>query len=224
MATLTMAALAALAMPSCGSFTGSFGQDDAMKRATSCARDAATSEEAAAIYQRLWRGDGRDTIEKLRDTTPLTPEQKTALVQFHNEMQQCRQMMAASTSRSNTRETVYREEFFTRGDAIYYKLVNDQISVGLANKLTIQSNAKLQSEILRDNPGALRPEEIQQQRNAEAMLAASDQMAMAQPPPPPPDKRKGKPKPLTPEELEQQRLSTTTCTWLGNTLDCTMPR
>jgi len=220
MATVTMAALAALAMPSCSSLT----QDDAMKKATTCARDAATSEEAAVIYQRLWRGDGRDTIDKLRDTTTLLPEQKSALVQFHNDLQQCRQMMAAATSQSNTRQTVYREEFFTRGDAIYYKLVNDQIPVGLANKLTIQSNAKLQSEIMRDDPRALRPEEIQQQRNAESMLAAAEQMAMAQPPPPPPAKRKGKQKPPTPEELEQQRLATTTCTWLGNTLDCTTPR
>jgi len=59
---------------------------------------------------------------------------------------------------------------------------------------------------LRGNPEAVRPEAVQQQKTAEAMLQATPQVAAAQP------------------RQARQRLTTTNCAWFGNELNCTAVR
>jgi hypothetical protein len=83
-----------------------------------------------------------------------------------------------------------------------YKLSNGELTVGLANKLAIESRGKFQAEVLKERADAIRPEEVQQQRAAEAMLQTSTQMAASQP-------RQGR-----------QRVTTANCAWFGNSLNC----
>jgi hypothetical protein len=71
-------------------------------------------------------------------------------------------------------------------------------SVGLANKLAIESNGKFQVDVSRGHADAVRIEEAQRQRAAEALLQASSQIAASQP-----------------------RMTTTNCMWMGNMLNCT---
>jgi hypothetical protein len=95
-------------------------------------------------------------------------------------------------------ETQYWEEYFQRSDAIFYKLASGEIPVGLANKLSIEGAGKFQTDVSKGHADAVRVEEAQQQRAAEAMMQAGAQLAASQP-----------------------RTTTTNCTWLGNTLNCT---
>jgi len=54
-------------------------------------------------------------------------------------------MMASQTNW----ETPCREAYNQRGDAIYNKLMNGEISVGLANKLSIERDGTLQTDLLK---------------------------------------------------------------------------
>jgi hypothetical protein len=60
--------------------------------------------------------------------------------------------------------------------------------------------------VLKERADAVRPEEVQQQRAAEAMLQANTQMAASQP-------RQGR-----------QHVTTTNCAWFGNSLNCNAVR
>ena len=96
-------------------------------------------------------------------------------------------------------ETPYWEEYFQRSDAIFYKLASGEIPVGLANKLSIESRGKFQVDVSKGHANAVRLEEVQRQRAAEAMLQASTQFA----------------------SQSQPHMTTTNCMWVGNSLNCT---
>jgi hypothetical protein len=113
-------------------------------------------------------------------------------------------MVIAHDNRYAAWETPYWQEFFQRADAIFYKLVSGEISVGLANKLTIESIGKFQVDVSKGHANAVRVEEAQRQRAAEAMLQSSAQVLAAQ--------------------SQQRQMTTTNCSWLGNTLNCTSMR
>ena len=76
----------------------------------------------------------------------------------------------------------------------------------MANRLTIESRRKFQTEALRGHPDAVRPEEVQQQKAAEAMLQANPQIA------------------AQPRQARQQRVTTANCAWFGNELNCATVR
>jgi hypothetical protein len=149
------------------------------------------------VSARLWRGDGTDTAAKLSDRKPLTPAERDALVRAHNKAVQCRQIVISHDNQYAVWETPIYQEFFERSDQIFYKLASGEISAGLANKLYIESTGKLQVDLSKGHADAVRADEIRQQQAAEALLQASAQMAAAQP-----------------------RMTTTNCTWFGNTLNC----
>jgi hypothetical protein len=170
----------------------------AIKDTTSCAQEAKASPEGRVVYARLWNFDDSDTAAKLRDPAPLTKEEQNALVQLHNKIVKCREIVVSHDRRYAAWETQYWQEYFQRSDAIFYKLASGEISVGLANKLSIESAGKFQTDASKGHADAVRVEEAQQQRAAEAMMQAGAQLAASQP-----------------------RTTTTNCTWLGNTLNCT---
>jgi hypothetical protein len=170
---------------------------------SNCTSELRASPEGQIVYARLWVGDGTDTAAKLNDPKPLTKEEQNALVQLHSKGQRCRAMIIAHDNRYAAWETPYWQEFFQRSDAIFYKLASGEISVGLANKLGIESTGKFQVDVSRAHADAVRVEEVQRQQAAQAMLQASAQILANQPRP---------------------QMTTTNCSWLGNTLNCTSLR
>jgi hypothetical protein len=185
---------ATLALVACAQMAA----QEATKSATECARTIKASPEGQLLYTRLWSFDDSDTAAKFSDSAPLTNEQRNALVQVHNKVLQCRQIIVAHDNRYAAWETPYWEEYFQRSDAIFYKLASGEMPVGLANKLAIESNGKFQVDVSRGHADAVRIEEAQRQRAAEALLQASTQIAASQP-----------------------RTTTTNCMWTGNMLNCT---
>lgn len=172
----------------------------ASKNAAECARAIRSSPEGQVVFARLWGFDDTDTAAKLTDPSPLTSEQRNALVEIHNRTFQCRQIIIAHDDRYAAWEAPYWQEFFQRSDAIFSKLASGEIPVGVANKLAIESAGKFQVDVSRGHADAVRVEEAQRQRAAEALLQASAQVAASQPRP---------------------RMTMTNCTWVGNTLNCT---
>jgi hypothetical protein len=117
-------------------------------------------------------------------------------------MQPCRQIIIAHDNQYAAWETPYWQDLFQRGDAIFYKLASGEIPVGLANKLSIESGCKFQADVSRGHADAVRSEEAQRQRDAEAMLQAGTQLLASQ----------------------QRQVTSTNCSWFGNTLNCTSMR
>jgi hypothetical protein len=150
------------------------------------------------VYARLWAFDDSDTAVKLSDPAPLTAGERDALVQVHNRRVQCRQIIITHDNRFAAWETPYWEETYQRSDAIFYKLASGEIPVGLANKLSIESRGKFQVDVSKGHANAVRLEEVQRQRAAEAMLQASTQFA----------------------SQSQPHMTTTNCMWVGNSLNC----
>lgn len=171
----------------------------ATQEATACAHEVKTSPEGQMVYARLWAFDDSDIAAKLRDPAPLSKEEQNALVQVHNKNAKCRQIIISHDRRYAAWETQYWQEAFQRSDEIFYRLASGEIPVGLANKLSIESNGKFQLDASRGHANAVRVEEAQRQRAAEALIQASAQIAAT----------------------SQPRMTTTNCTWLGNTLNCT---
>jgi hypothetical protein len=163
------------------------------------------------VYARLWANDNTDTAAKLNDPKPLTKQEQNAYVQVHNKMQRCRQIIIAHDNRYAAWETPYWQELFQRGDAIFYKLASGEISVGLANKLTIESTGKFQVDVSKGHADAVRVEEAQRQRAAEAMLQASAQMLASQP----------TPQITMTTTTPRMTMTTTNCSWVLNSLNCT---
>ena len=149
------------------------------------------------VYARLWAFDDSDTAAKLRDPEPLTKEEQKALVQVHNKTLKCREIAVSHDKRDAASETRYWQEYFQRSDAIFYRLASGEIPVGLANRLSIESNGKFQLDASRRHADAVRVEEAQRQRAAEAMMQAGARIAAS-----------------------QTKITTTNCAWLGNTLSC----
>jgi hypothetical protein len=172
------------------------------KSASSCLQDVKSSQEGQIVYAKLWASDATDTTDKISDPNPLTPTERDALAQVHNDIISCRQTIISDNSRSEAWKLPYWLEYFNRSDAIFNKLASDEIPVGLANKLTIESNGKFQADVLRRHPDAIPAEEAQQQQAAEALVQASAQITAPVP---------------------QSRLTAINCRWVANTLSCVMP-
>ena len=172
------------------------------KPASSCLEDVKSSQEGQIAYAKLWASDATDTAAKLSDPNPLTPTERDALVQVHNNIISCRQMIISDDSRSAAWELPYWLDYFQRSDAIFNKLANGELPVGLANKLTIESNGKFQADVSRRHADAVPVDEAQQQQAAEALMQASAQITAPQP---------------------QSRLTAINCRWVANTLSCTIP-
>jgi len=122
------------------------------------------------VYERLWAGDNTDTAAKLNDLKPLTKEEQNAYVQVHHKMQRCRQIVIDYDNRYAAWETPYWQQLFQRSDAIFSKLASGEFSVGLANKLSIESAGKFEVDVSKGHANAVRIEEARRQRAAEAML------------------------------------------------------
>jgi hypothetical protein len=137
----------------------------------------------------------------LVDAKPVTKDERNALVRHHSKVQACRQIIIDHDNRYAAWETPYWQEAFQRSDAIYLKLVSGEMPVGVANRLTIESVGKFQVDVSRAHADAVRIEEAQRQRAAEALLQTSAQILANQP-----------------------RVTTTNCSWFGNTLNCTSVR
>ena len=165
-----------------------------------CMADLLATPEGQVAKKHIWMDDGTDTAEKLSDPHPLTPTERNALVQAHAKWVQCRQIIINHDNQFAAWETQYWQELYQRDDQIFYKLASGEMPVGLANKLIIESNGKFQVDVSKGHADAVRVEEAQRQRAAEAMMQAGAQIAASQP---------------------QPQIHTTNCTWLGNTLNCT---
>jgi hypothetical protein len=201
---LTMAAVSAvaLALTNCA-VVGQLDAANAMKNAKSCIQEIRATPEWQLVYARLWRFDDLDTAGKLSDPNPLSNKERDALVKAHSQMKQCQQIIIGHDNKYAAWETPYWHEFFQRGDEIFYKLASGEIPVGLANRLMIESNGKFQTDVSRGHAQAVAVDEARQQRASEAMLQACTPILAAQ---------------------SQNRVTTTNCSWLGNTLNCTSIR
>jgi hypothetical protein len=193
---LALTALAALGLGGCAQMAAR----EAATNALSCAAEVRASAEAKIVYARVWVGDDSDTADKLNDQKPLTKEERDALVQVHNRLQRCKQIIIAHVNQYEAWATPYWQELFQRNNAIFYKLVSGEISVGLANKLAIESTGKFQVDISIGHANAVSVEEARRQQAAQALLQASTQILASQPRP---------------------QTTTTNCSWLVNTLNCT---
>jgi hypothetical protein len=108
-------------------------------------------------------------------------------------------MIISDDSRSAAWERPYWLDYFQRSDAIFNKLASRELPVGLANKLTIESNGKFQADVSRGHANAVPVDEAQQQQSAEALMQSSAQITTSQP---------------------HSRLTATNCRWVANTLSC----
>jgi uncharacterized protein with NRDE domain len=200
----------AVVLSNCTQMIAQQALKDAREKFAKCVADNNATPEGRMITACLWRGDGSDTAAKLSDPNPLTPAERNALVQVHNRGLQCRQFLDAYDSQYAAWATPYAQAMHQRSDQIFYKLASGELPVGLANRLYIESNGQFQVDLSRGHADAVRDEEAQRQRAAEAMLQANA-LAAAQP-------RSQVPQIQTPQ------MTTTNCTWLGNTLNCTSMR
>jgi hypothetical protein len=118
-------------------------------------------------------------------------------------MQPCKQIILTHDNNFAAWETPYWQQFFQRSDEIFYKLASGEIPVGIANRLSIESQGKFQTEVSSGHAQAVAVDEARQQRASEAMLQAGTQILAAQ---------------------SQNRVTTTNCSWIGNMLNCTSIR
>src|SRR5215470_15743044 len=167
----------------------------------SCLQDVKSSQEGQIVYAKLWASDATDTADKLSDPNPLTPTERDSLGQVHNDIISCRQTIISDNSRSEAWKLPYWLDYFKRSDAIFNKLASGELPIGLANKLTIESNGKFQADLSRNHPDAVPVDEVQQQQAAEALLQASAQITAPEP---------------------KSRLTSINCRWIANALSCTM--
>jgi hypothetical protein len=165
-----------------------------------CAAEVKATPEARLVFTRLWAFDDTDTSSKLSDKAPLTKEQRDALVVCHNRNEKCRQIIVNHDVRFAAWELPYWERLFQRGDAIVTKLAAGEIPVGVANQLLIQVNDEFKVAVSQGNAQAAAIAAERQQRASEAMMQAGSQMIAAS---------------------QQHSMTTTNCSWLGNTLNCT---
>jgi hypothetical protein len=181
----TVLVLCTLALGGCTILTKIATQQDA-KKAKECFADAKATPEGQLVHERIWSFDGANTADKLTDPKPLTPDERNALIQYKNRIEPCRQIVISHAP--------YWQELFQRQDQIFEKLGSGEMPVGLANKLSIESNGQFQAAVSKDHADAIGAEEAQQQRAAQAMLQAS---------------------------ASQSRVKRPNCTWAGNNLNCT---
>lgn len=198
--TSLVCAIAVLTLAGCAAIIGQVTAVDAAKKFKACVADYKSTPEYQTIAARLWQFDDTDTAPKLSDPKPLTPAERNALVLVHNKAVQCRQIIISHDNQFAAWETPYWQDYFQRSDEIFYKLASGELPVGTANKLAIESQGKFQADASRGHADAVQVAEVQRQQAAEAMMQAGGQLAASQPRP---------------------HMTTTNCTWLGNTLNCT---
>jgi hypothetical protein len=150
------------------------------------------------LAPRLWQDDGTDTAEKLSDPKPLTPAERDALVLVHNKQVQCRQIIIAHDNIFAAWEAQHWQAFFQRQDQLFYKLASGELPVGVANKLSIDSWDQLRVEGSKGQADEVHFQQTQATQRAAAMAQANAALAANQP-----------------------RMTTTNCTWIGNTINCT---
>ncbi len=186
----------------CAQIVGRMAAVDAVDKAKACVAAYKATPEYQMIAKRIWQFDDTDTAAKLSDPNPLTPAERDALVQVHNQSARCRQIIISHDNQFAAWETPYWQDYFQRTDEIFYKLASGELPVGAANKLSIESRGTFQAAVSRGNANAVQVAEAQRQQAAEAMIRAGAQIAAN----------------------SQPRMTTTNCTWLGNTLSCTSMR
>jgi hypothetical protein len=186
------APLLILILANCSGIIGQFAAKEARGNFENCIREAKASPEGQIVTSRMWMGDGTDTVEKLTDRRPLTKNEKDAFLRYHSKVLPCRQIIIAHDNQYAAWETPYWEELFQRADAIRFKLISDEITVGLANRLTIESGGKFRVDTSKGHADATRIAQAEQQRAAEAMLAS----------------------------IPKTTTTNTNCSWLGNNLNC----
>jgi hypothetical protein len=194
---------AALGLANCARIVGQIDAQNAAKNAKSCFEEVWKTPEGELLSVRLWCFSELDTGTKLSDPNPLTKKERDALVVVHNQIQQCKQIILTHDNNYAAWETPYWQEYFQRSDEIFYKLASGEIPVGLANRLSIESHGKFQTDLSRGHAQAVAVDEAQRQRASEAMLQAGTQILAAQ---------------------SQSHVTTTNCSWMGNTLNCTSIR
>jgi hypothetical protein len=200
-----LAVFAMHALAACTQAMTGQGASQARSQFAKCGAENRVTPEGQRIAQRLWMGDGTDTAAKLLDPYPLTPTERAALVQVHAKASQCRDMFMAHVDKNAAWQSPYLQEYVQRSDEIFNKLATGEIAVGMANKLSIESERKLQADLASghayDNsqPQGIRTEDAKRERAIEAVLEESRQIAAAETDP---------------------RVPTTYCNWLGNTLNC----
>ena len=126
---------------------GRMALDNAKTSVTSCTEEAKASPMGVIVYKRLWAADDTDTADKLSDTKPLSKEERDALVHYRKKILPCRQIIIAHNNQFAPWATPYSQEAFQRQDTIFYKLAGGEMTVGVANKLTIDNLNKLQADI-----------------------------------------------------------------------------
>ena len=193
----------ALVLGDCAQMVAQQATGDARTNAADCVKELGSTPEAKLLSARLWRFDDSDTIGKLSDPNPLSKNERDALVTVYKLQQRCRQIVLVHDDKYAAWEAPYWQQFYQRSDEIFYKLASGEISVGLANKLTIESNGKFQTDLSRGHANAVQVEEVRRQQVAQAMLQTSAQVLASQP---------------------QSQVTTTNCSWVGNTLNCTSMR
>jgi hypothetical protein len=170
-----------------------------------CGAENRTTPESQIMAGRLWMGDGTDSAAKLLDPYPLTPTERTAVVRMHTRAAQCRQIIIAHAEQSAIWQLSYLQGYVQRSDQVFDKLASGEIPVGLANKLSIESDRMLEADLAGGpvEPGGhiagVRIQEARREQATDALLEQSNQIAAAQPAP---------------------RIPSTYCSWLGNALNC----
>ena len=190
-----------LALTDCARIVGQLDAQNAVKNAKSCAEEVWGTPEGQLLSARIWLGNETDTASKLSDPNPLTKKEQDALVVVHNRLQPCQQIILAHDNKFAAWETPYWQQYFQRGDEIFYKLASGEIPVGLANRLSIENKGKFQTDVSRGHAQAVSVDEARQQRASEAMLQAATQIISA-------------------ASQNQNRVTTTSCSWMGNNLSC----
>jgi len=201
-----LAAFAVHALTGCSQLATQQAASEARARFAKCGAENRATPEGHVIAERLWMGDGTDSAAKLLDPYPLTPTERAALVQLHSRAVQCRQIIIAHADQTAAWQSPYLQEYVERSDQVFDKLASGELPVGLANKLSIESDRKLQDDLSSGHVIAdggrvegVRIEQAKREQSADALLEQSNQIAASQPGP---------------------RMPTTYCSWLGNTLNC----
>ncbi|HML06689.1 MAG TPA: hypothetical protein VK430_00975 [Xanthobacteraceae bacterium] len=198
-----LVACAVHALAGCAQIAAQDAATKAAAKFAQCGAENRTTQQSQMLSGRLWTGGENDTVAKLLDPNPLTPAERDALVQVHHRAVQCRQIIIAHADQYAAWQVPFFQDYAQRADAIYDRLASGELSVGLANKLSIENDRKLEADLASGHAYGVRTEEVERQRKTDAMLEESSQIAAAQ---------------------SQPRMGAANCAWLGNTLDCTRMR
>ena len=100
----------AVALGGCAIATQIATQQD-IKKANECMADVKASPEWQLVHKRIWAFDGTDTADKLTDPKPLTPDERNALLQDHNRIVQCRQIIITHDNQYDGRRRIGKNTF-----------------------------------------------------------------------------------------------------------------